>query len=141
MYLGYILMFLDGLSIISAIFNFLTYLRYGNGSDPFLAYSGKGTIFCGWFFDIMRKICEFSQGYLMVRATKLVIKQISVHEFNPNMEIIKYAKSVLEYEKKILILIFANIIVGAITGFYWYTVYDKYLENTFKEDYTEFKNL
>ena len=57
------------------------------------------------------------------------------------MEIIRYAKSVLEYEKKIIILIFANIIVGAITGFYWYTVYDKYLEKTFKEDYTEFKNL
>lgn len=64
-----------------------------------------------------------------------------MHEFNPNMEIIRYAKSVLEYEKKIIILIFANIIVGAITGFYWYTVYDKYLEKTFKEDYTEFKNL
>ena len=57
------------------------------------------------------------------------------------MEIIKYAKSVLDYEKKILILIFANIIVGAITGFYWYTVYHKYLEKTFKEDYTEFKNM
>jgi|TARA_B110001450_G_C17545596_1_gene450408 hypothetical protein len=57
------------------------------------------------------------------------------------MEIVKHAKSVLEYEKKILVLIFANVIVGAITGFYWYTVYDKYLEKTFKQDYTEFKNL
>ena len=48
------------------------------------------------------------------------------------MEIIKHAKSVLEYEKKILVLIFANVIVGAITGFYWYIVYDKYFEKTFK---------
>jgi hypothetical protein len=57
------------------------------------------------------------------------------------METIKYAKSVLDYEKKILVLIFANVIVGAVTGFYWYTVYDKYLQKTFKKDYNEFKNL
>ena len=55
------------------------------------------------------------------------------------MEIVKYAKDFLEYEKKILILIFANVIIGLVTGFYWYTVYDKYLENSFKEEYTEWK--
>jgi len=75
----------------------------------------------------------------MVRATKLAIKQISVHEFNPSMEIVKYAKNALQYEKKILILIFANVIIGAITGFYWYTVYDKYLESSFKNTYSEWK--
>ena len=73
MYLGYLLMFLDGLSIVSAIFNIITYLRYGDASDPFLANSSKGTIFFGWFFDLIRKSCEFCQGYLMVRATKIVI--------------------------------------------------------------------
>jgi hypothetical protein len=55
------------------------------------------------------------------------------------MEIVKYAKDELEYEKKILILIFSNVIIGAINGFYWYTVYDRYLEKTFKEEYTEWK--
>jgi len=73
MYLGYILMFLDGLSIVSAIFNIISYIRYGDLSDPFLANTPKGTVFFGWFFDIIRKTCEFSQGYLMVRATKIVI--------------------------------------------------------------------
>jgi len=59
MYLGYILMFLDGLSIVSAIFNIISYLRYGDHTDPFLVNTPKGTIFFGWFFDTLRKSCEF----------------------------------------------------------------------------------
>lgn len=46
----------------------------------------------------------------------------------------------MEHERKIVILIFANIIIGLVTGFYWYTVYDNYLEKSFKEEYAEWKS-
>ena len=36
-------------------------------------------------------------------------------------------------------LIFANILLGALTGLFWYTVYDSYLEKEFKEEYNEWK--
>jgi hypothetical protein len=38
-----------------------------------------------------------------------------------------------------VLLIFANILLGAIGGFYWYTVYDTYLEKEFKQEYVEWK--
>ena len=39
-----------------------------------------------------------------------------------------------------MILIFANILIGAISGIYWFTVYDKYLEKEFKQEYSQWKN-
>ena len=71
----------------------------------------------------------------MVRATKQSIKQISVQEFNTSLTIIKYGDEASQLEKRIVLLIFANIIMGAISGFYWYTIYDQYLEKEFKQEY------
>ena len=59
MYLGYILMFLDGLGVISGVFNIIIYLRYGDDSDPFLKQASKGTIFFGAQLDVIRKVTEF----------------------------------------------------------------------------------
>ena len=75
----------------------------------------------------------------MVRATKCAIKQISVQEFNTSITIIKYAEEVIAIEKKVVVLIFANILMGAIGGFYWYTIYDAYLEKEFKQEYVQWR--
>lgn len=67
---------------------------------------------------LVRNCVGIFQGYLMVLATKLAIKQISVHEFNASLTIVKYAQQAGEIEKKIVMLIFANILISAILGFF-----------------------
>ena len=75
----------------------------------------------------------------MVQATKRAIKQISVQEFVPRITIIKYAEDAVNIEKKVVLLIFAYILMGAISGFYWYTIYDSFLEKQFKQEYIQQK--
>ena len=36
-------------------------------------------------------------------------------------------------------LIFVNILLGTIGGFYWYTAFDSYLEKEFKQEYLDWK--
>ena len=73
----------------------------------------------------------------MVRATKLVIKQISVHEFNPNFQLIKYAQTVCNDQNRLLTLILVNILAGLLVKMYWYTLYDNYFKSN-QEGYQEY---
>ena len=43
-------------------------------------------------------------------------------------------------ESKILIVLAVNILIGLFTGIYWYGQFNSYFEETFGQDYTDFRD-
>lgn len=82
----------------------------------------------------------FGQGWLMVRATKAVIRQIRIQERNPRVEIQKYSEQVSRMFKAVIMLVVAGLLIKAVANLYAFVVVDNFFEEKFKDDYREWKN-
>ena len=76
----------------------------------------------------------------MVRATRLVIRQIRIQERNPRVEIQKQADKVVKMFKAVVMLVVAGLLVKAIANLYAFIVVDHFFETQFKDDYKEWKS-
>ena len=82
----------------------------------------------------------FAQGWFMVRATRLVIRQIRIQERNPRVELQKQSDNVAKLFKAVLMLVVAGLLIKAIANLYAFIVVDHFFESQFKEDYKEWKS-
>lgn len=76
----------------------------------------------------------------MVRATKVVIRQIKIQERNPRVEIQKYADKVTSAFKAVIMLVVCGLLIKAVANLYAFVVVDNFFEEQFKDDYKEWKN-
>lgn len=75
----------------------------------------------------------------MVRATKIVIRQISTQEINPRVQMEKYAEKVSKSFRTIVMLIVVGLLIKAVANLYAFIVVDKFFANQFKDDYKDWK--
>ena len=80
-------------------------------------------------------------GFYMIKATKIVIRQLSSQEMNPNSPMDKHVEDVRAYERKIAFIILMYIVIEGVTQIYWFFTIDSYLETTFDTDYKKLKDM
>mmetsp|Transcript_31773 Transcript_31773/g.48764 ORF Transcript_31773/g.48764 Transcript_31773/m.48764 type:complete len:93 (-) Transcript_31773:422-700(-) len=72
---------------------------------------GTGYKLTSAFFSLITDSACLFQGYLMVKLTKVAIRQISSQEVNPQFRMERHAYVVTPIERKIFILIVVQIAV------------------------------
>lgn len=87
----------------------------------------------------MGYIAGISQGWIMIRATKEAVKQISTQEINKDITFTKYSLKVKNYMRFIIMLIILGIFMKALVNTYNFVLLDNFLEKEYKEDYVEYK--
>lgn len=111
--------------------------------DPFAPEKmfSQGQMILAQLVDITECVGLAIMGFYMVRATKLVIRQLSSQEMNPNSPVDKHVEEVRGYERKIAFIILMYIVIEGVTQIYWFFTIDSYLESTFDTDYKKLKEL
>jgi len=64
----------------------------------------------------------------MVRATKVVIRQIKIQERNPRVEIQKYADRVNSAFKTVVMLVVGSLLIKAVANLYAFVVVNNFFE-------------
>lgn len=80
------------------------------------------------FIKLLHAVTIFAQGYIMVRATKFVIRQIKIQERNPRVEIQKHAEKVTKLFKTVIMLIVVGLLIKAVANLYAFVVVDNFFE-------------
>ena len=83
------------------------------------------------FFKLLHAGAVFAQGWFMVRATKVVIRQIRIQERNPRVEIQKHAENVTKIFKAVIMLIICGLLIKAASNLYTFVVVDRYFSAKF----------
>mmetsp|Transcript_17449 Transcript_17449/g.29364 ORF Transcript_17449/g.29364 Transcript_17449/m.29364 type:complete len:110 (+) Transcript_17449:513-842(+) len=94
------------------------------------------------FINLLNVINNFSgffQGYFMVRATKMVVRQISSQEVNSRAVVERVSEMVRENERKIYLMIIVQVVLQALGGYFYFFCMDQSMEKEYKQEYLEFK--
>lgn len=83
------------------------------------------------FFKLLHAAAIFTQGWFMVRATKVVIRQIRIQERNPRVQIQKHAENVKKIFKAMIMLIVCGLLIKAASNLYTFVVVDKFFSAKF----------
>lgn len=90
-------------------------------------------------FKLLHAAALFAQGWFMVRATKIVIRQISTQEVNPSAQIEKHSEKVSKLFKAVVMLIVGGLLIKAAANLYAFIVVDNFFADKFKDDYKDWK--
>ena len=140
LYVGLIIVILNFIGILAQFLSF--FVNFRHKSDKRLKDEemfGAGNITILKCVEILRKGFELAQGALMIQMTKVVVKQISSQESNPNTQIEVWTEKVIKYEKYIACLILANIVNRLCSSMIFFTSMDSFFTTKYEDSYKNWR--
>lgn len=150
MYVGYGQMIMDALAIIVTIMEMIEAggrkernVKRTHSNEKIQLQEAdifsKGWVISIDAIELLGILANFAQGWLMVRATKYVVKQISTQEVDPQTRIEKYSERVSKAFKAVSMIIMITLLVKAVTNLMAFVMLDSFLKERFDRNYSEWK--
>ena len=133
MYLGYFLVLINIVSLLSTIAQAI--FGHDPRSEKFFKRSHLLLID---FLKLFMHAIGLFQGYLLIKATKRPVKQMSTQEINPQINVTRFTDLVYSKFKLFIMSVFGVILLQSIQAFIIFVFVDQEIEKKFGADLTKY---